>query len=277
MIMGIIDSHAHIWIHDQEYPWATDDPDIPPYNALPDDLIALMKRNNVAQTILVQYIKYKWDNTYVAHVMKKYPTFFKGVCRIDPESPGGIDQLSFWTEEHGFKGVRISPLADARGDWFEGPLMLPLFQRAAALKVPIIVLTVPSRLPDLAKIVEKVPEVDVIVDHLADFLNKNNGDLKNLLALARYPKVYLKVSHIAITSGEGFPWQDTHDLIKEVFEVYGTQRVIWGSDWPFCLNTNTYGESISYIHDELKFLTQEDKEWVLGKTALQIWPLEESR
>lgn len=271
--MRIIDSHVHVWIHDPEYPWAEgDDPDIPPYNACPDDLIKLMKGNGVGQAVLVQYIKYKWDNRYVAHTLKTHPALINGVCRVNPENPGSLDLLSYWTETFGFRGVRLSPEPDARGDWFTGPLMVPLFKRAADLQVPVILLLKPSRLPDVTTIIEKVPDVDVIIDHLADCLNPCNNDLNLLTGLARYPKLFLKIGHIPQSSAEAFPWKDTHANMEKLFQVFGARRMMWGSDWPFCLAKTTYSQSIAYIQNELKFLTVEDREWALGKTALQFWP-----
>ena len=271
-MMRIVDSHAHIWIHDQEYPWAIEESDIPQYDARPDALIEVMQRHGVQQTVLVQYIKYKWDNRYVANVLKRYPSLFMGVCRVDPMRPDSPDQLSYWTEEHGFKGVRLGCQPEPQCDWLADPLIIPLFERAAALKVPVILLITPARLPDLASILERVPDVAVVLDHMADFFNNQNGDLKRLLDLSRYPRLYLKLSHVAINSQVGFPWQDTHDAMKQVFQIYGAPRVMWGSDWPFSLSTMTYAQSIAYVQDEMKFLTGADREWILGKTALQIWP-----
>jgi L-fuconolactonase len=274
--MRIIDSHAHIWIHDQEYPWAPEESDIPQYDARPDALIEAMQAHGVEQTVLVQYIKYKWDNRFVANVLKSYPSLFMGICRVDPLSPGGLDQLSYWTEEQGFKGVRLGYLPDTHRDWLSDPYIVPLFKRAAALKVPVIMLMTPARLPDLAAVLERVPDVDVVLDHMADFIDEDNGDLQKLLELSRYPRLYLKLSHLAVYSQAGFPWPDTHALMQRVLQVYGAPRVMWGSDWPFSLATNTFAQSIAYVRDELKFLTQEDKEWILGRTALQIWPFAET-
>jgi len=275
--MRIVDSHAHIWIHDQEYPWAAGESDIPQYDARPDALIDMMHGHGVEQTVLVQYIQYKWDNRYVADVLKRYPSLFMGVCRVDPLSPGGADQLSYWTEEQGFKGVRLGYQPGIHKDWLADPLIVPLFRRAAALKVPVILLITPPCLPDLAAILEQVPDVDVVLDHMADFFNSRNGDLKKLLELSRYPRLFLKLSHVAVYSLESFPWRDTHDVMQQVLQVYGAQRVMWGSDWPFSLATMTYAQSLAYVQEEMKFLTQADREWILAKTALQIWPFKDTQ
>jgi L-fuconolactonase len=275
--MQIVDSHVHVWMNNQKYLWAAEEQDIPLEDALPEDLIRILNRNRVNWAVLVQNIKYRWDNSYVADVIKAYPSLFMGVCRVDPERPDSPDQLSFWTNEHGFRGVRLSPEADARGDWFTGPLMLPLLKRSVDLKIPVLILTKPSRLPDLASLLEKVPEVNVIIDHMADCLSKDKGDFEKLMMLARYPRVYLKIGHIPHNSSESYPWQDTHRQMERVCLEYGARRIMWGSDWPFLLSKMDYSQSISYVQCELQFLTQDDREWILGKTALQFWPFNQMK
>ena len=90
----IIDPHVHVWVNDPRYPWAKQTTAPPNRDATPEMLLALMKANGVARTVLVQVIYYGWDNRYVADVLKKYPGYFLGVCRVNPESPAAPDELS---------------------------------------------------------------------------------------------------------------------------------------------------------------------------------------
>jgi L-fuconolactonase len=269
--MKIIDSHVHIWTHDPNYHWATEEQDIPSSDAHPNDLIELMDKNLVERAVLVQYIKYRWDNRYVARILETYPSLFWGVCRVDPQDPNSPDQLSYWTKEHHFQGVRLSPLSDSKRDWFSSPLMVPLFKHAAALNVPVVILANHDRLTDLARIVEQVPDVTVVIDHLADCLNQPEPRLNLLLNLAKFPSVFLKLGHIPTFSSEEFPWSDTHQSLERIIRHFGVERVMWGSDWPFCLNQMTYAQSLGYVLEGVKFLTPAEREWVVGKTALQIW------
>src|SRR5437764_1366042 len=125
----VIDPHVHVWKADPKYPYAKELTRPPDKDATPEMLLALMKQAGVERTVIIQYIGYRWDNRYVADTLKKYPQYFRGVCRVDPESPAAPDDLSRLTAEQGFHGVRISPSGDARGDWIRGPLMPPLWQR----------------------------------------------------------------------------------------------------------------------------------------------------
>ncbi|MCB0153850.1 MAG: amidohydrolase [Anaerolineae bacterium] len=271
--MQIIDTHVHVWTHNPQFPWSPDTTvRLPQYDAHPEALLDLMQVNGIDRAVLTQFIGYRWDNSYVAHVLKSFPSKFIGVCRVNPEDPSAPDQLSYWTELHGFRGVRISPKADARGDWFISSLMDPLFRRAAECGIPMVVLTKPARLRDLANILDRLPDVDVIIDHMADCIDGNANNLQMLLALSKYPRVYLKMGHIAVNSSQSYPWRDTHDSLKQVYQVYGAERIMWGSDWPLSLSRLTYAQALSCVRDEMPFFSRQDMEWILNRTALRCWP-----
>ena len=112
----IIDPHVHVWKKDPKYPWAKETTRPPDKDASAEMLLDLMKANEVEKTVIIQVIHYRWDNSYLADVLKKYPTTFKGVARVNPESPGAPDDLSRLVEEQHFRGVRISPAGNAAGD-----------------------------------------------------------------------------------------------------------------------------------------------------------------
>lgn len=187
----LIDSHVHVWKHDPAFPFASG-ADVPAQDYSAEALLDLMKANGVARTVIIQVIHYRWDNSYLASVLKRYPQYFRGVCRVNPEDPAAPDHLSRLTQEEGFHGVRISPSADADGDWIRGPLMPPLWRRCAQLKVPMTVLTPVTRLPDLMPWIEQNPDLNVVIDHMADSPLDHPEQLELLLRLQRYPKVFVK-------------------------------------------------------------------------------------
>src|SRR5580692_2636359 len=116
-----IDSHVHVWKTDPAFPFAAGvHPS--PQDASVEMLLDLMHANHVERTVIIQVIHYRWDNSYLASVLKRYPGMFHGVCRVNPEDPANAVQLSRLTEEQGFRGVRLSPAATAAGDWIRGPL-----------------------------------------------------------------------------------------------------------------------------------------------------------
>src|SRR5450755_3420717 len=82
----VIDPHVHVWKHNPAFPFA-DVARVPEREATPEMLLGLMKANGVQRTVIIQVIHYRYDNRYLASVLKQYPRYFKGVARVDPLDP----------------------------------------------------------------------------------------------------------------------------------------------------------------------------------------------
>lgn len=267
----IIDPHVHVWKHDSAFPFA-EGANVPARDAAPETLLDHMKANGVSRTVIIQVIHYKYDNRYLASVLKKYPGTFQGVCRVDPLDPAAPDHLSAHTAE-GFRGVRISPAANATGDWFNGPLMPPLWQRCYDLKVPMTVLAPISRMPQVGLLLEKHPDLTVVIDHMADCPVDQPTELEKLIELKRYPNLFVKVSHTWSLSKQAYPWVDAQTHVKRLHEAFGPQRLMWATDWPIIENSSArYEQALTVVRDEMKFLNDEDRRWMLSKTIERVWP-----
>jgi L-fuconolactonase len=268
----ILDPHVHIWKHGPAFPFA-EGANVPARDAAPEALLSLMKANGVARTVIIQVIHYRYDNRYLASVLKQYPGTFQGVARVDPLDPANADHLSQLTGQ-GFRGVRLSPSGNASGDWIRGPLMLPLWKRCGELKVPMTVLAPITRMPDVAALMEKLPDLTLVIDHMADCPVDRPAELEKLIALQRYPNVFVKISHTWSLSKQPYPWTDAQAHVKRLHETFGPQRLMWATDWPIVENTAgaTYEKALSVVRDEMKFLNAEDKSWMLSKTIERVWP-----
>ena len=267
-----VDAHVHVWTRDPRYPFAPGTRTPAPPEATAETLLALMAANGVAHTVIIQVIHYRWDNRYVAAVLKRYPGKFHGVARVDPQDPRAPDALSRLTEEQGFHGVRLSPAADASGDWIRGPLMPPLWRRCQELRVPMTLLTPVARLPDIARLAEQFPELTIVIDHMADSPPQDPSQLDTLLALRRHPSLYVKISHAWSLSREPYPYRDVHAQIRRLYDAFGPQRLIACTDWPISSARCSYAQAIDFARTQLPFLSAEDKRWICGQTARQVWP-----
>jgi L-fuconolactonase len=268
----IIDPHVHVWKHDAGYPWAKETTSPPATDATPEMLLERMRANGVEKTVIVQVIYYRWDNRYAADVLKRYPQYFRGVARVNPESPQSPDDLSRLVEEDHFHGVRLSPAADTSGDWIRGPLMPPLWKRCRDLKAPMQILAPVSRMPDIGRLAEKFPDLTVVVDHMADCPADRPDELAKLLALERYPRVFVKVSHTWSVSRQPYPYPDAQAQVRKIYDKFGPQRLMWGTDWPMVESSCGYARALAMVRDEMKFLTEEDKSWMLSRTVERVWP-----
>jgi L-fuconolactonase len=267
----IIDPHVHVWVNDPHYPWPKETTKPPKEDATPAMLLELMKANNVERTVLVQPITSRWDNRYIADSVRKYSPYFQGVCRVNPTDPAAPDELSRLSEQ-GFRGVRLSPSGDAAGDWINGSLMPPLWRRAESLRMPMLILAPVTRMPDIGRLIESCPDLGVSIDHMADCPVEQPQELNKLLALARYPKVFVKISHTWAISKQPYPWLDAQENVKRLYAAYGPQRLMWGTDWPVHEKWTTYRRTLTVVRDDMKFLNEEDKSWILSKTVERLWP-----
>jgi L-fuconolactonase len=266
----LIDSHVHVFERNPEFPFAPG-AHPPAEDATPEKLLELMHANGVARTVLIQVIHYTWDNRYLLSVLKRYPRRFQGVCRVNPEDPAAPDLLSELTAQ-GFRGVRISPAADASGDWIRGPLMPPLWRRCGELKVPMQVLLPATRLPDLVPLVEANPELDVVIDHMADCPLDRPDLLQHLLDLARYPRVFIKISDLWTLSKQPYPYPDAQDQVKKLIEKFGAWRLMWDTNWPVSLAQLEYARIVELYRDHFNFLTPQERKEILSGTVQRVWP-----
>ena len=269
----LIDSHVHVWKHDPNYPFATGATP-PAEDATVDKLLELMQANQVLRTVLIQVIHYRWDNRYLASVLKRYTRTFHGVCRVDPQDRAAPDHLSRLTEVDGFHGVRLSPSSKPQDDWIRGPLMPPLWRRCAQLKIPMTILAPVTRMPDLAPLIEQHPDLNVVIDHMADCPLDRPDQLQMLLDLARYPGVYVKISHIWSLSKQPYPYpySDAIPQVKRLYDTFGAKRLMWGTDWPISLKQLPYDQAVVLYRDHLGFLPTQDRTEILYRTVQRLWP-----
>lgn len=266
----ILDPHVHVWVNDPRYPWAAETAAPPGYDATPEILLDLMKANCVDRTVLVQFIGYRWDNRYALDTMQAHAPSFQAVCRVNPTDPAAPDHLEILTQQ-GFRGVRLSPAGDAAGDWISGDLMPHIWKRAESLKIPMQIYAPITRMPDVLVLIEQYPDLDVVIDHMADCPIDQPQELDKLIALARFPRVFVKISHLWSISRQPYPWLDAQEYVKRLYAAFGPKRLMWGTDWPVCNGWTTYDKTVSVVRDDMAFLNEEDRSWILSKTVEQLW------
>jgi len=264
----IVDPHVHVFRRDPEFPYAEGRP-VPPVDHPPEELLALMDANGVAKAVIIQVSHYMFDNRFLIAAMKRDPDRFVGVCRVDPRLPESPDRLAKLVADHGIQGLRLVP--DDSGWFANAELMLPLWKRCERLRIAMGLLSRVAFLPQAAQWIERCPELNVVVDHMADSPMGQMEDLAKLLSLARYPRAFVKLSHLWSLSKQDFPWRDGHDQVKRVYDAFGPERVMWASDWPVSLARASYAQTIAAFRDEMSFFNADDRRWLFGGTARRVW------
>ena len=168
-------------------------------------------------------------------------------------------------------GVRLTFLRgaapwvlDGTADWF-----WPAAEKAG---LPVMFLA-PGQMPAFIPIAERHPQLTLIIDHMA--LSADIGKagkvaeaIEQTVALAKYPNVSIKLSASPAASLEPYPFRDMKVHLKRCFDAFGPRRCYWGTDMTNSFAKATYRQRITHFTDELDFLSEEDKDWVMGRAIL---------
>jgi predicted TIM-barrel fold metal-dependent hydrolase len=274
--MRIVDAHAHVWEEDTtSYPW---DPSLgiqPNFSAPVESLLGEMEANGVQSTVLVQPSNYGFDNSYLIDSVRRYSQRFAGVALVNPWAEDAGSRLEWLVERSDIHGARLVAALNPQAPWLDRQLTRAFWAKADDLGIPICVLVRPVQLPQLERVVAEWTSVRVVVDHLGHAMvdpTPANLDDRSLLRLARYPNVYVKISGLPVVSHKPYPHQDVFPLIREVLESFGPHRLMWSSDFPYVQQQCGYGRALAIVRDEIPFFSDEDRAWILGKTASTLWP-----
>jgi predicted TIM-barrel fold metal-dependent hydrolase len=283
----IIDTHMHVWAKaGDKYPYPH--PYIPDFKAPPHEgtlemLMADMDAQGCTHSVLVQVIYHGWDNAYVAECVRRYPNRLKAHGLIDPTDPKVADKLEYWMKEQGLAGMRFSPLyyADGKhgGDaWLTSDAHHRLWKKGTELGAIFNFFITPPQLVMLETMVKTHRDMRIIIDHLSqiDFKAPNaESHLRLLLAMARHPNIWVKVSELSSVSKSGeYPFSDAYPHVKRVYEAFGPDRLLFGTGYPGAARAfykrPTLDKEIR-LFDEMPFFTADDRRKILGGNAMRLW------
>lgn len=268
----IIDAHLHVWSDDPAtYPWAGKGTEEPGSAEL---LLETMSKSGVDKACIVQPIHYVYDNTYVRDVLKKYPGRFSAIAIMDRHRPDASEELERLVKEDGFEGLRMHLARPEDPAEWAAPDQDPIWRKAEELGSSFLSFGPVEKLPAVEPIIARYPGVKVVLDHLggAPFDEPEPYPLLQIvLDMAKYPNVYVKFTPQAGKSQEDFPLKDTHHVYEKIYDTFGPQRLMWGTDFPHIFRNIGYQNGLDLFRHHLPFLSDEDKEWLFAKTALSVW------
>jgi predicted TIM-barrel fold metal-dependent hydrolase len=273
---GFIDAHVHVWTSDtRRYPLAPNfrKEEMIPANFPPEELFAHTRPCGVKRIVLIQMSYYGWDNSYMLDMMQQHPGVFSGVARIEENRrvKEEMDRLA----KKGVRGFRIVAGNQPPERWLNSEPMAAMWKCAADKGLAICLLMDPQYLPAVEAMCQKFPRTPVVIDHLARIgidgrIRKQ--DVANLCRLAHNPGVRVKVSAFYALGRKKAPYLDLAPLIRRVLDSFGPQRLMWASDSPFqVMGGHNYRDSIDLIRQRIEFLSAGDRDWLLRRTAAEIF------
>lgn len=273
--MNYIDAHVHVWTPDTtRYPLAVGfkKENMMPVSFTAEELFKHCKPAGVGRINLIQMSFYGFDNSYMLDTIARFPDVFVGTAVINPSGKDPAREMDELAKK-GVRAFRILPkLTDQPIDkWLRPDGYQKMFAAGARNNQAMACLIAPDALPELDRMCMEYPDTPVIIDHLArigiDGVIRD-AEVDRLCAMAKHKKVMVKIGAFYALGKKTPPYTDLAPTIKKVVAAFGPRRCMWESDCPFQVQgEHTYQASVDLVLRRLDFLSDDDKDWLLRKTA----------
>jgi L-fuconolactonase len=272
-----IDAHQHFWVYDRvRDSWIDDTMEVIRKDFLPSDLAPIYKKNGIDGCVAVQADQSEKETMFLLEQANGNP-FIKGVVGwVDLLSENVEERLAYFSQNKKLKGIRHIVQAESnefmlRTDFQNGIGKLQKYE------LTYDILVFPTQLPAAIKLVQKFSEQYFVLDHIGKPYIKE-GKIKNwkrdIEILAKYPNVYCKISGM-FTEADWKNWNEKDFLtyLDVVFDSFGVNRVLYGSDWPVCLLAASYKEQLKFLESYIKKFSALEREKIMGGNALEFYNL----
>jgi len=241
-----------------------------------EQMITAMDQAGIAKSALVQASTcYGHDNSYVADAVAAHPNRFTGVFSVDVLARDAPEKIRYWVGRK-LTGMRLFTAGSTmpnQADWVDDPRSFPAWQCAGELGIPVCMQMTVKAIPKLIRMLERFPQVRVILDHLAKPTLSDGPPYTgatDVFRLADYKNLYLKLT--PRTVAEAQKGKATHaNFFPLLVSKFGASRIAWGSNYP--ASEGALPELLKVSQAALCVLSAEDRDWIFARTALALYPL----
>jgi predicted TIM-barrel fold metal-dependent hydrolase len=284
----VLDTHTHAWGPPTEaHPW-TNGPLVEDFTShfstdviyTANRLLADMNAAGIDESVVIGYPITDWtDNWYTAKTARENDRLY-GICMVDPFADDAGSTLRELMAVDGMLGFRLGAVCpydemwerfDYDQTWLRDAIEEDDFWAATVETNAVVqIMAHTSQLDQALELVETYPELRYTFDHFAhvDAADDPGESFAAFEPLAEYDNVTIKISEIAHTSNETYPYEDAHEHLRWLLEAFGRERVLWGSDFPNVSHPEfggmAYQETYTWL-DEVSFLSDADRRWLLDK------------
>jgi len=271
-----IDCHQHFWIYKEtEYPW------IPKHSPLhrdwlPSDWQAEARQVGIAASIAVQARQTVEESRWLLRLADEQPTIKGVVGWVDLRADKADAQLAELSRDPRFVGVRHVVQDEPDEKFMLRPDFLRGLARLKEFKLTYDLLIFPKHLPAAIEVVNRFPEQPFVLDHIAKPFIRD-GTLSPwrewIRELAKASHVCCKVSGLVTEARPQWKQEDFRPYLDVVFEAFGEERIMFGSDWPVCLLSASYGQVFAVINDYVRQFAEHVRAKLLGGNAAKFYQL----
>jgi predicted TIM-barrel fold metal-dependent hydrolase len=273
--MLTIDAQVHAYERDHPgRPWAATLAGPPEVTG--DEMVAAMDAAGVDAAILVSpFTMYRYDASYAIAVRAAHPGRFALIKPVDPADPAVADTIAEWADRDGAVAVRIMMTRGVSPDAAD-PGINRVLAAAARHGLPVNLLCW-GRLEQVAQMAKRNPSTMLVIDHLGlqqpfqpPAPPEPFADLPKVLALAAHDNVTIKISGACTLSREPFPYKDIWDPLRRIFDAYGFDRCMWGTDWTRAVALLTYEQGVEAFRVTDR-LSESERTALMGGTLQEVY------
>jgi L-fuconolactonase len=276
-----IDSHQHFWNYSEaEYPWIPKDSPLH-RDWLPADLQPLLAKTGIEGSIAVQARQTVEESRWLLNLADHYPLIKGVVGWVDLRSEKVEEQLAGLSKHPKFVGVRHVVQYEPDVNF----MLRPEFQRGLGklkqFKLTYDILIYPKQLPAAIALAKAFPDQPFVLDHIAKPLIKDgivSPWREQIRELATLRNVLCKVSGM-VTEANPANWKpaDFKPYLDVVFDAFGEDRLMFGSDWPVCLLVASYEKAFELVDDYARPLSREARDKFFGGNAARYYRVANDR
>jgi L-fuconolactonase len=275
-----IDAHQHFWnLEKVKYPWL-----VPAFGPIyrtieAAELEPLLKANGIDKTVIVQAADSYEDTEYMLETAAQYDWVAGVVGWVPLNKPDeAAKKLEHYTKNPLFKGIRHLIHDEKDPNWVVQPEVIEGLKELASFGLTFdVVAVLPEHLQHVATLAEQIPSLKLVIDHLGHppIKDKQMEPWASLIKkAAAYPNVYAKLSGLStLADWESWSAEDIKPYIDYAFDIFGAERLLFGSDWPVANLAGDYTKVYSETIKALKGRSQAQIDAVMGETAIQFYRL----
>jgi L-fuconolactonase len=270
-----IDAHQHFWHYNAtNYAWIDDSMQVIQKDFLPADLEPILKQNGFDGCVLVQVNQTEEENQYFLKFAELYDFIKAIVGWIDLRADNLTERLDYFDQFDRIKGfrhiVQAEPLGFMRDERFINGI-----QQLVPYNYTYDILIYPNQMKDTVNLLRQCPDNRFVIDHIAKPNIKDKEIVRwanYIQKLSEFPNVMCKLSGM-VTEADWQNWQkeDFYIYLDIVFECFGIDRIMYGSDYPVCLVAGTYEAQLQIVESYFAQLTSSEKDKIFGLNATKFY------
>jgi len=247
-----------------------------PPSATGDEMVAAMDAAGVDGALLVSpYSFYRYDASYALEVGAAHPGRFGLIKPVNPSDPAVEEDIADWAKNKGAVAIRILLTYEATEDPAD-PGMNRVLAAAARHALPVNLLCW-GRLGQAKGLIERNPNTTIVIDHLGllqpfepPVPAQPWAELPKVVELAAFENARIKISGACTLSRERFPYNDIWDPLARIFDAFGLDRCMWGTDWTRAIAFLTYKEGVDAFRLTDR-LSADEKTALMGATLGEVY------